>query len=66
MRAGSENYDPKRQKRKTLIMIGFLVLLICLVIFGAIFSYFCEPDPEMVAYTKQVLKEREKQARLKK
>lgn len=46
--------------RKTVIMVVFLILLIFLVITGAVFSYFCEPDPQMVAITKQIQKEKEK------
>lgn len=46
-------------------MVFFLIILIVLVITGAIFSYFCQPDPAMTVYAKYVIKEKEKAAKRK-
>jgi hypothetical protein len=36
-----------------------------LVITGAVFSYFCQPDPSMATYAKYVIKEKEKKEKRK-
>ncbi len=55
-----EKLNKPSRTRKTVIMFVFLITLILVIITGAIFSYFCEPDPQMVAITKQIQKEQEK------